>query len=77
MNRGQAGNIPLLLGDGVVAGVWHQKLSGRKVAVTVEPFTGLSTRQRRALDDQIDRIGEFFEATPALTVGPVTAGPHA
>jgi hypothetical protein len=31
---GQAGNYPVLLIDGVVGGVWHQKRSGRKLAVT-------------------------------------------
>jgi len=37
---GQAGNYPVLLIDGTVAGVWHQRRSGRKIAVTVEPFAG-------------------------------------
>ena len=35
---GQAGNYPVLLVDGLVAGVWHLKRSGRKAAVTVEPL---------------------------------------
>ena len=35
--RAQAGNFPVLLLDGVVGGVWHQKRSGSKVAITVEP----------------------------------------
>lgn len=77
LNRGQAGNFPILLVDGVVAGVWHQKLSGRRVAVTVEPLAPLTGRRLRALDEQVGRIGEFFGATPTLTIGPVTAGPHA
>jgi hypothetical protein len=36
--RTQAGNFPVLLLDGVVGGVWHQKRSGKRVAVTVEPL---------------------------------------
>jgi hypothetical protein len=77
LNGGQAGNIPLLLINGEVAGVWHQKRSGRKIAVTVEPLTDLTARQRTALDAEVDRVGRILEATPTLTVGPVTAGPHA
>ena len=40
--RGQAGNFPVLLVDGVVGGVWHQKRSGKRIAVTVEPLGRLT-----------------------------------
>ena len=74
---GQAGNYPVLLVDGVVGGVWHQRRSGRKLAITVEPLRELTARQRRQLDDEAALVGAVMEATPALTVGPVTAGAHA
>jgi hypothetical protein len=74
---GQAGNFPVLLIDGVVGGVWHQRRSGRKIAITVEPLEALTAAQRRELDDQVERIGEFFEGTPRLTIGTVTVGSHA
>lgn len=75
---GQAGNVPVVLVDGVVGGVWHQKRSGRKVAVTVEVLgADLSARHRRALDVEVERLGAIVEATPTLTLGPVTVGPHA
>jgi hypothetical protein len=74
---GQAGNYPVLLIDGVVAGVWHQRRSGRQIAVTVEPLTRLTAGQLRALENQVERIGEILESTPQLTLGTVTAGPHA
>jgi hypothetical protein len=32
---------------------------------------------RRWLDDEIALVGAVMEATPTLTVGPVTAGAHA
>nr|BFE79085.1 hypothetical protein GCM10020093_016860 [Planobispora longispora] len=35
---GQAGCFPVLLVDGVVAGVWHQRRSGRRIDITVEPL---------------------------------------
>ena len=74
---GQAGNYPVMLIDGVVAGVWHQRRSGRRIEVTVEPLTPLSGAQRQALETQVDRIGEILEADPRLTVGTVSAGGHA
>ena len=74
---GQAGNYPVLLVDGVVGGVWHQRRSGRRLAITVEPLAPLSPTQRRQLDDEVDLVGAIMEAEPTLAVGPVTVGPHA
>ena len=74
---GQAGNYPVLLIDGVVGGVWHQKRSGRNLAVTVEPLSNLTTTQRRQLDDEVDLLGQVMEAKPTLTIGAVTVGAHA
>lgn len=75
--RGQAGNYPLLLVDGIVGGVWHQRKSGRKLQVTVEPLRKLTKPQLRALDDEVARLGEIVDAKPELTVGEVTVGAHA
>jgi len=77
LNGGQAGNIPLLLIDGEVGGVWHQKRSGKKIAVTVEPLTDLTAKQRKALDAEVGRIGQILEGTPTLTIGEITVGAHA
>jgi Winged helix DNA-binding domain len=74
---GQAGNYPVLLVDGVVGGVWHQRRSGRKLAIIVEPLRDLTATQRRQLDDEVDMVGAVMEATPTLTLGTVTVGPHA
>ena len=74
---GQAGNYPVLLVDGVVGGVWHQRRSGRRLAIRVEPLRELTARQRRELDDEAALVGAVMEAAPTLTVGDVTVGPHA
>jgi hypothetical protein len=74
---GQAGNYPVLLVDGVVGGVWHQRRSGRKLAITVEPLRELTARQRRQLDDEVDLVGAVMEAPATLAIGTVTVGPHA
>jgi hypothetical protein len=74
---GQAGNYPVLLIDGIVAGVWHQRRSGRWLEITVEPFEQLTAKERRDLDEQVERMGAFLGAHPRLTLGPVIAGAHA
>ncbi|WP_328670010.1 winged helix DNA-binding domain-containing protein [Streptomyces sp. NBC_00322] len=76
---GQAGNFPVVLVDGTVAGVWHQRRSGRRIAVTVEPVgNALKTAERRReLEQQAERVGEILQGRAELTVGRVTVGPHA
>jgi hypothetical protein len=74
---GQAGNFPVLLVDGVVAGVWHQRRQGRRILVTVEPVAPLTRRRSAALDDEVERVGRILDGVPTLTVGPVAVGPHA
>src|SRR5579872_4254655 len=74
---GQAGNYPVLLVDGVVGGVWHQRRSGRRLVLTVEPLRELTAPQLRELAQEAELIGAVMEATPTLTVGPVTVGAHA
>ena len=61
----------------LVGGVWYQRRTGRTLAITVEPLGELTTRQRRQLEDEVDLVGAVMEATPTLTVGTVTVGPHA
>ena len=67
----------MLLVDGVVGGVWHQRRSGPKLAITVEPLRELTAPQRRQLDDEAGLVGAVLETTATLTVGTVTVGAHA
>jgi hypothetical protein len=66
-----------VLVNGVVGGVWHQRRSGRKLVITVEPLRELTAPQRRQLDDEAGLVGAVMEATAELTVGTVTVGAHA
>lgn len=77
LGGGQAGNYPVLLVDGTVAGVWHQRRSGRRIAVTVEPLAPLTPVQLKEVAEQADRVAEILEGTAELTMGTVTVGPHA
>jgi len=76
---GQAGNYPVVLADGVVAGVWHQRRSGKRITVTVEPIGPAldSAAARKELAAQAERVGDVLEGRAELVVGAVTVGPHA
>jgi hypothetical protein len=77
MARGQSGNFPVLLIDGIVAGVWHQRRVGHTMHITVEPLKKLTVTQRKELETQCQRLAVFFDLKPALTIGKVRVGPHA
>lgn len=68
------GNFQVLLVDGVAAGLWHHKRSGKKLTVVVEPLREVDMDQ---LDAQVTRVGEILEATPTWSIGEVTVGGHA
>lgn len=72
-----AGNVQVLLVDGVVGGKWHQKRSGRRIRVTVEPFGRLGKTRLAELSALVDRVGTILEGDAELTVGEVTVGGHA
>jgi len=74
---GQAGNYPVLLIDGVVGGVWHQRRTGKRLAITVEPLHELTAPQRRQLHDEVALVGAVMDAEATLSMGKVEVGPHA
>jgi winged helix DNA-binding protein len=74
---GGAGNYPVVLVDGIVCGVWHQRRLGGKVQVTVELLNEITPSQLRELEDEVELVGRVLEATPTLAIGPVAVGAHA
>lgn len=58
--------LPLVLVDGVVAGMWSRKVTKRAVAVTVEPFSDFDSG---LLDDEVARLATFLNREASLTVG--------
>jgi hypothetical protein len=77
LSGGQAGVFPVMLVDGAIGGVWHQRRAGTRLAITVEPFASLGSRATRQLEGQVSRLGQILEATPTLTVGAIGVGSHA
>jgi hypothetical protein len=76
LSRGQAGNVPVVLVDGVVAGVWHQRPVGRSLHLRVELFADLDRAQARELSAQVERLGRISGTDIVMTLGPVEAGRH-
>lgn len=75
--RGQAGNYPVLFLEGRAAGVWHQRRSGNRLEVRVEPVVGLSAAQREGVAARVEELGRVQQARARLVFGAVTVGPHA
>jgi hypothetical protein len=74
--RGSIGNLPVVLIDGMVAGLWQQRLRGGRLEVRVEAFQPLSARQQQELEAAVARVGVIVEAQAVLTLGAVAARPH-
>jgi hypothetical protein len=67
-----------LIVDGLVAGVWQQRRSGRKIELTVEPVVRLSSRQRELVAEQAARLAAIQEGPLAsVSFGTVSSGAHA
>lgn len=77
LSRGQAGNFPVVLIDGVVGGLWHQHWSGHRVEMTAELFRPITMPQNDELRAQSERIGDFVGAEASLVIGPIRARAHA
>ena len=54
------GNAPVLLVDGVAAGVWEKQQKKSQTHVFVKPFKPLTLTQKRAVEEEADLLGEFL-----------------
>lgn len=73
---GGTGQVPVLLIDGQVAGVWERRLRGRVLAVRVDSFVPLRKRQIGELEVEAQRIGKMLERDAELELGPVEVRAH-
>jgi uncharacterized protein YcaQ len=58
--RNQGWISPVVLIDGAIAAVWSYKLAGKKIAVTIEPFTKLAKTVRDAIERETTFLAGFF-----------------
>jgi len=62
--------VPTVLVDGVVGGIWRRARKGKRVEIAVEPAGRLD---RAELEAEVERIGNFLGADPALRLGRLDA----
>jgi hypothetical protein len=74
---GGGGNIPAVLVDGRVAGIWEMRRQGGRAAITVDCFKKLPKDRKWLLDEAIDTISRIAQVDATRTFGEVTARPHA
>jgi hypothetical protein len=52
-----------VLADGTIAGIWRPRKSGRTLTLTITTFRSLSTKLRKQLSDEADRVAELRGAS--------------
>ena len=63
--EGPAGT-PLLVVDGLAAGIWRRKKSAKRIELTVEPSRRLTRSERAGVEAEAERIGAFLGLEPVL-----------
>jgi Winged helix DNA-binding domain len=66
--RPQAWFSPVVLVDGRAAGTWERERRGPRLEIRVQPFSRLSAATRRAVGDEVERLGELLDAPTELEV---------
>ena len=64
-----ATGLPVLLIDGVVAGLWKRRPRGKRLAVRVEPFAPLTPAQEEQLAAEAARLAAFLDTPVDLALG--------
>jgi hypothetical protein len=60
--RNQGWISPVVLIDGVIAGVWSHKLERKKLLVRVEPFGKLSRAARAGITQEAESLASFYQS---------------
>jgi hypothetical protein len=58
----------VVLVNGRAAGIWKHERGRQALRVRVEPFARLSVATRRAVAAEVDRLAEYFDARPELSL---------
>jgi hypothetical protein len=57
------GNAPVLLKDGIAAGVWNKQKRGKTLELRVDPFQPLSSADKKSIREEANGLGEFLGLT--------------
>jgi hypothetical protein len=66
-----AAGLPVVLVGGRVLGVWLREPKGKRLRITVDVHTPLDRRQKEAIAEQAERVGEILELKSELDFGPL------
>jgi len=62
------GNAPVLLVDGIAAGVWQKKKRGKTLEIRVDPFHPLTSADERSIREEANGLGEFLGLTAKVQI---------
>ncbi len=54
------GNAPVLLKDGIAAGVWNKRKHGKRLEIRVDPFDPLSSADKGSIREEANSLGQFL-----------------
>ncbi len=54
------GNAPVLLKDGIAAGVWNKRKRGKTLEIRVDPFQSLKSTDKRSIREEANSLAEFL-----------------
>jgi hypothetical protein len=63
-----AAAVPLVLVDGVAAGIWRRKRRGRRIELTVVLADAPPRELREELDEEAERLARFLGLEPSVSV---------
>lgn len=58
--------VPVILVNGLAAGVWRYDIKGRRINVEVRPFEALDGEIMDLVEEEAEDIGHFFGLVPAI-----------
>jgi hypothetical protein len=65
--RPQGWFSPVVVADGRIIGTWRHERAGAVIAVTVEPFSPLSSSHKERIAAEAGRLARYLGAPPSLT----------
>jgi hypothetical protein len=74
--RDTAAQFNVLLVDGMVAGIWERQRRAKRLAIRIDAFSNLSSKQREAVEAQAARMGEFLALRVDVSFGHVAPRGH-
>ncbi|MGA9138664.1 MAG: winged helix DNA-binding domain-containing protein [Methanocella sp.] len=61
--------VPVVLVDGIAAGVWRYERRGRKMNIMVSPFESFDDTTGELINEEAEDIGRFFGLPVSLAIG--------